>query len=187
MRDPARRLASIALLAAACASSRPAPSAPPPRPMKLLPRSSVAAVLAHRGELELDDRQVQKLEAIDDELQRNYGAGTPSTPAVSPGGSTPQEALQPAGGRPRDEGSSAEAMGRHREGHRGNGGRGESGAKPPKPSARGRSWDDADTAAYYRAEEILRPDQRERAREIAEKYREELYEQRVAAKPGAPR
>ncbi len=66
-------------------------------------------------------------------------------------------------------------MGRHRWGHRGGSGPAASadGGRDPGPTA-----DDNDTAAYLRAEEVLRPEQRERAREIAERYREELYDRR---------
>jgi hypothetical protein len=57
--------------------------------------------------------------------------------------------------------------------------------RPPADPDRIRS--DNDTAAYLQAEEILRPEQRERAREIAERYREELYDQRAAARKAAGR
>jgi uridine phosphorylase len=38
--------------------------------------------------------------------------------------------------------------------------------------------DDADTAAFLKAEAVLTPGQRERARAIAESYREKLFERR---------
>jgi hypothetical protein len=40
--------------------------------------------------------------------------------------------------------------------------------------------DDADTAAFLRAEPVLTAAQRERAREIATSYREQLFERREA-------
>lgn len=42
--------------------------------------------------------------------------------------------------------------------------------------------DEADTAAWLGAEEILPESQREKARALAEKYREALADQREAAK-----
>jgi hypothetical protein len=147
----ARRLAAIALslAGAAAGAAEPSPKAPP----KLLPRSSVAAVLAHRAALGLDDDQVRRLEAIDDELQRRNA----ELPAAAPAG-------RPGGRRP---GSRGDAR------------------RPPADPERVRN--DNDTAAYLRAEEILRPEQRDRAREIAERYREELYDQRAAARKAGGR
>ena len=40
--------------------------------------------------------------------------------------------------------------------------------------------DDADTAAWLSAENVLDPSRRERARDVAEKYREALADQREA-------
>ncbi|HEY6001737.1 MAG TPA: hypothetical protein VIV57_02605, partial [Anaeromyxobacter sp.] len=143
-----------ALLAAAAPSGAAEPS--PKVPPKILPRSSVAAVLAHRGELGLDDDQIRRLERIDDDLQRRNA----EVPAAAPG---------ERGGR-RAAGSPA--------------GRGEPKRPPPDPE---RVRNDNDTAAYLQAEEILRPEQRDRAREIAERYREELYDQRAAARKASGR
>jgi hypothetical protein len=69
-------------------------------------------------------------------------------------------------------------------GRRGPGPRGDARRPPADPE---RVRNDNDTAAYLRAEEILRPDQRDRAREIAERYREELYDQRAAARKASGR
>jgi hypothetical protein len=151
----ARHLAWLALLLAGAAAPAEEPSsrAPP----KLLPRSSLAAVLAHRAELGLDDDQVRRLERLDDDLQRRNA----ELPAAAPEG------------RPGDRRGPGPA-----------GGRGEP-RRPPADPERVRS--DNDTAAYLQAEEILRPEQRDRAREIAERYREELFDQRAAARKAGRR
>lgn len=148
--------------------------------MTYLPRSSVAAVLAHRLELGIDDEQVRRLEAIDDQLQRQNAAltnrpapGSAAGPVTAPGGSPPGDA------RP-GSGSAGEGMGRHRGGRRGVPGR--AGPGDERRDAV-RTADDNDTAAYLQAEQVLRPEQRDRAREIAERYREELYDQRAAKRP----
>jgi hypothetical protein len=182
----ARRLVLFTLLLGACAAPRPAPSPSPAEPAKLLPRSSVAAVLAHRTELGLDDDQVRKLEAIDEDLQRrNAALGSRST---SSAGDSPRAGASPSeGARPGSEGASGEGSGGHRGGRRGAGGgpgsREDHGRTAVDPE---RISDQNDTAAYYRAEEVLRPEQRDRARELAESYREDLYDQRAAKnKPAA--
>jgi hypothetical protein len=144
----ARRLAAVALLAAGSQAASAEPS--PKGPAKLLPRSSVAAVLAHRGELGLDGDQVKRLERIDDDLQRR-NAELPAAP--------PPER---SGGR--------RARGEQR--------------RPADPD---RIRNENDTAAYFEAEQVLRPEQRDRAREIAEKYREELYDQQAAARKAGGR
>lgn len=178
---PTRCHVTLALLLAACVGSPPVPRSSLPRPAKLLPRSSVAAVLGHRAELGLDDDQVRRLEAIDDDLQRqNAALGARAAPG--PGASRLPEGAQPTEGRSGNGSAAGGAMGRHRGGPRGAGGRA---APPIAGRAPGPTADDNDTAAYYRAEEVLRPEQRERAREIAERYREDLYDQRAAQKTQA--
>jgi hypothetical protein len=162
-----------ALLLAACAASRPSTVSPPPpsRPAILLPKSSIAAVLAHRSELGLDEEQVRRLEAIDATLQKQQlGVGAP-TPSSAAAGPRPGAGAD-AGGDP------PSRKGRHREGGSGRGRR-----DPDR--APETTWDENDTAAYYRAEQILGPEQRDRAREIAELYREELYDQRAAPREQA--
>jgi hypothetical protein len=173
MSRAALRAIPAALLLSACAASRPSMgSVPPPsRTAKLLPKSSITAVLAHRSELGLDDEQVRRLEAIDVTLQRQQlGVGMP-TPS-SAGASPRPDAGAGAGGDP-----PSRKGGRHREGGPGRGRR-----DPDHASAPETTWDENDTAAYYRAEQILGPEQRDRAREIAEQYREELYDQRAEPK-----
>jgi len=62
-------LAAVALLTAACASDRPGQH-PASRPADAQPlaRSSIAALLEHRGELALRDDQVAQLTAVDAKL-----------------------------------------------------------------------------------------------------------------------
>ena len=64
---------SAAFLALGCATSQPkqastASSQPP------LPRSSIAAVLQHKDELQLTDDQVRRLQELDDQLERQNAA-----------------------------------------------------------------------------------------------------------------
>ena len=144
--------------------------------MKLLPSSSVAAVLAHRSELQLDEVQVSRLEEIAGDLQRKrerLAAPAASAPASSdaPAARDSAGAARPAEGE--------RGPGRSRGGHRG---REKSHDAPPPQVDPESAWNEADTAAYLRAESLLRPEQRERARDIAERYREELYDQRAARK-----
>src|SRR5512133_2802953 len=176
-----RRLCSIALLLAACATPRPAPPpAPPaPRPAKLLPSSSVAAVLAHRSELQLDDDQVSRLGELADDLQRKRerlaapvtrGPSSSAAPAARDSVRPAEDGRGPGRTQPRG-------------GHRGRGEKShDTPAAPVDPES---AWNEADTAAYLRAESLLRPEQRDRARDIAERFREDLYEQRAAQKRDA--
>jgi hypothetical protein len=177
---PALGAAALALLAAPGFSSA---ADSPPAPARMLPRSSIAAVLSHRSELRLDDDQVRRLERMDDELQRRNA----ELPA---GSSSPRRGGEGArqGGRPaeRDAEGGAEGMGRPG-GRHGPGSPRAKGEPRRAPADPDRVRADNDTAAYLQAEELLRPEQRDRAREIAERYREELYDQRNAAGKAAGR
>jgi hypothetical protein len=174
------------------------PSASPASPLPL-PRSSIAAVLALRGELGLDAVQVKQLEDRDSALQkqtadlrdqleaatsrsragggqkggRPSGAGEAAPPAMSP-----SDAAHPEDGG---------GGGRHGGGMSGrHGGGGRRAALDPGARAadlQGRI-DDADTAAWLAAEPLLREPQRERARAVAEKYREALADEREAKRAG---
>jgi hypothetical protein len=152
----ARSLAAVALLAAGTAAGAADPPSSAPA-QKILPRSSVAAVLARRAELALDDDQVRRLERIDDDLQRRNAELPAAAAERRPGG------------------------------RRGSGPTGSKGEPRRPPADPERVRNDNDTAAYLQAEEILRPEQRDRAREIAERYREELYDQRAAARKAGGR
>src|ERR1700709_1835308 len=52
------------------AASAAAPAAPPPKPQMPLPRSSIAAVVLHRGELSLSDEQIEAMEKRDQEREQ---------------------------------------------------------------------------------------------------------------------
>jgi hypothetical protein len=162
-------LTFLALLTAACAAPRPAPAPGAARaPLPKLPRSSVAAVLARGQELSLDDSQVHALRKIDDELAERQSVARREGAA-----GRPPPAAAPVQGQGAQEG----------EGHRGGGPR--AGAKEarhaaPRPADPDALWDDNDTEAFHEAEALLRPDQLDRARDIAEQFRERLYDVRAA-------
>lgn len=169
------------------------PPATSPPSTEALPRSSIAAVLEHRGELGLGDRLVKQLEERDAALQKQltelrgrypamgfrgrdagWQPGDGVTPPMSP--TTPAQPDGTGGG------------GGHRGGmsHRlGSGGRG--GAAPDaaaRAAALQTQMDDADTAAWLDAEALLPEALREKARAIAEKYREALADARQAPSTG---
>jgi hypothetical protein len=161
---------AAAILACAQAPSRPAPHTAPPAGPRL-PRSSIMAVLEHRNELELDDAQVAKLLDIEKELERRQDEVRP--------------VRQPA--RPSDNAGRGDDSGPRRGGHNRGAGDAPRGRTRPRASPPGsvdRVLDDADTEAYYQAENVLKIEQRERAREIAEQYRENLYNVRAASQRG---
>ena len=157
-------------------------------------RSSIDAVLSHTAELHLTDAQVERLRALDDEREQALAdlgihrprAGKPGAEPLPPVGS----ALQRPNG-----------MGRGGMGGRGGfGGMGSGGRDPgsmgggspragqPDPEAAARRderrqrIDDADTQAFLRALDALRPEQQEPAKQLASKYREALYDFRMAMK-----
>jgi hypothetical protein len=166
----------ILLVPLACAHA-PTEQEPTPVPAANrfpLPRSSIAAILLHRGDLELTAEQVERLQARDDALykdqlglrnalqkQQQSGVGSTSegTPPATPSGAAPM-----GGGR--------------RHGMRN---------PPPETKPKGETLeeqlDDSDTRAYLAAEaDVLTEQQRDPAREIASKYREDLYDQREQAR-----
>jgi hypothetical protein len=187
--------ASAAVLLAGPSSAFPAPAGP-------LPRSSIAAVLAHRGELGLDDAQVKQLEDRDAALQKQIAeirsraeatppgdraskgrnGGRPSGSDGAPPPLSPVDAARPGGfgGGGMHRGSGG-GMG----GHRGGAGSQHPARDPAERAAALQTRiDDADTAAWLAAEALLRESQREKARAVAEKYREALADEREAARAG---
>jgi len=118
-----------------------------------------------------------------------HGGGSPPEPGAAgggqpvpgfgmnagPGGFQASPSLGGQGGTP--PGGGAQGMG-------GGAPRGEPRAGPPRrdpaaaQEALDASLDDADTAAFLKAEPVLAPAQRERAREIANTYREQAFERR---------
>jgi len=203
---PPRTILLLLLAATACASA-PAPRQIPASQAPL-PRSSIVAVLAHRSDLALTDAQVAALERADDELQarlaRLRAEGGVAAPA--PGGlrgsvhGGPPTSGQGGGQAVPGFGMNAGPGGfQLTPGGGGHGGAPRGGTAPDagggpaadqaKPQARrpdpvkaqealDASLDDADTRAFLKAEAALTPDQRERAREIAGAYREQLFERR---------
>jgi len=182
------------LLLAACAHApaedapSPAPTTPAPQPP--LDHSSVAAVLAHRGELHLSDDQIQKLEGIDRELLAKNEAIRAEGSAVHKANTTASSVQRsdPSMTRPTTDPTASGAGrmgggrgmgmgGGHRRGSMGGGAAGDS--KHPDPESR---MDENDTDAYFDAEALLSESQRPRAREIAEEYREQLYDYREAVR-----
>jgi hypothetical protein len=174
------------------ADPAPGGARPPPGP---LPRSSIAAVLLHGGELGLDPAQIEALAERDaalaarlDRVRSELGA------ARAPG---------EGGGRAPGAGSERGARGGGRGGPGGpsggnGGGMGPPGAGPPAQGGGGppdrdgaraalaARADDEDTRAWLGAEALLRPEQREAARTIASEYRAARYDLLHGKRP-APR
>jgi hypothetical protein len=145
-----------------------------------MPRSSVAAVLAHGHELDLSPEQVQALRSIDDHLATQLEAIRVPQRDAAPARPGDGERGKPiAGGEMPGSRGDGRGIGRERGGHRGGRQEGTATKAAADPE---QIWDDKDTAAYLAAEGVLRPEQRDRARAIAEAYREQLYEVRVAGK-----
>jgi len=157
-----RSLLLLCILALACASAAPpAPLTEPPilAPSMDLPRSSLAAILAHREELALTAAQVEALSRRDDALAKEDEALRARLAARSSSGSTSRPPPSGMGGR-----------------HGRRGGQQRTQATTHGPDALGQ-LDDNDTRAYLEAEEqVLTEAQRPAAREIASAYREALYD-----------
>jgi hypothetical protein len=159
----------------------------------VLPRSSIAAVLARGAEIGLSPDQIRELGHRDAALQKQFAdlreqfapSATPARrqtngEAGSPAGRSPASTTIPdaPGGSP---------LGGH--GHRGGGwhrsDRGDTGARSVDPATRASElqgkMNDADTAAWFSAEAVLTEAQREPARAVAARYREMLADAREAA------
>jgi hypothetical protein len=188
-------LVTLLWLALGCAHGQPPPpvDAPPPAPLLPLPRSSIAAVIAHQGELGLTPEQVDRLIARDAELDKVQTAlREAQSHQAAPGRartSASPAAGQPSGGSPSDAPPpvvppGSPAGGGYGGRHRGQPRTQTSQAQPTGPKLEDQ-LDDNDTRAYLAAEaDILTEAQRDPAREIAEKYREALYDQRSRAAAG---
>ncbi len=161
-----RPLLAAALLAGGSAAL--GADAPPP----VLPTSSVAAVLAQRGALELTPAQVKSLETIQSRLERQRQEAkdalahppedrASSSPAQRPpqGGATPQGAPGMPGGKSRPPPNVRPAA-------------------PDPAKVLQERLDELDTQAFLQAVEELPESKRERATAIAERYREQLFDQR---------
>ena len=173
---PFRSLLLFVLLLAP--AGRASPADPPASTLPpLLPSSSVGAVLLKRSALELTPEQVKQLEQVQARLVRDQAAARdaaihppePSGPANAP---PPPKATGAGGGGP---------------------GPGMSGGKTrPPPNIRTgganqslaleQRLDELDTEAFLKAVELLPEAQREKAVDVASRYREQLFEQREREK-----
>ena len=165
-----RALLTMALLTASCAAN-PKPSKSPTE-LSPLPRSSIAAVLEHRAELELTDDQVRRLQQLDEKLQQENAA-------------IRKELAQgkQASGQPGPDGFAGGMGRRSRGGGGGRRSRGEGNSSDnPRPKSPMQLMDDNDTRAYLEAEALLTETQRPKAREIASRFREQLSDRREAAR-----
>jgi hypothetical protein len=181
MPSPARLpplVVALLLCGSPARAAEPAPGAP-----SLLHRSSLAAVLAQRGTLQLTPDQVKLLEQADARLAREQesakaaqahpedappGAQGGTQSGRPPGGSSPG----PASGGP-------------------GGGMGGGKARPSAPPRRSgpspaelleQQLDALDTQAFLTVVEALPEPQREKAIEVASRHREQVFEQREREK-----
>ena len=166
VRTPFNIVLSVALLPLACATSPPKAKSDTQPP---LPRSSIAAVLEHRRELELSVEQVRRLQDLDDQLER-------ANAAIRQEANQRQTKNQPLSRAPRGGmgGRSRGGMGRST---------GEGRSPPPSvnaPKSAEERIDDNDTNAYLEAEKMLTESQRPFALEIASRFREESWDRQHA-------
>ena len=157
-----------------------------------LPRSSIDAVIAHRGALGLTDAEVAELERRDEALQKRLDELRDSI-AASPGSGARRSAPVDRGSPTLSPSAAAPPQGAGRDSGRGGGwggGRrgGRSAPEERDPAARAAQLqsklDDADTAAWLSAETALDVSRRVSAREVAERYREQLADRREAEAAG---
>jgi hypothetical protein len=156
-----RSLALLALISG-CASPQQ-PRSSPAGALPALPRSSIAAILAHRDELALAEAQVRQLEARDDQLAReNAPLRARLEGSPDPSGASRSGSVAPVGSPPGRPGGGARHGGTRDP------------ARPADPIAR---MDDNDTRAYLEIEaNVLTEAQRPRAQEIASEFRSALYD-----------
>jgi hypothetical protein len=177
-------VAAVLICACAQAPARP-PRAPPGSASlphaSLPPPSSIVAVLAHRGELALDDKQVGQLMDIQKQLDRENAEA--------------QEGLAPRAERraSRQGAGGQDRPARQRGGPGGNRGGSETRhpASTDRDEALAESLGNNDAQAFLLAEPVFTASQWERARVIAEKYRVDYSDRREAARrpaaePGNP-
>lgn len=162
-------MARISLLALGslflfCASTNPQKAANQALPP--LPRSSIAAVLAARGELKLTEEQVRQLERMDEQLEKANAPMRSEIQRLTQGEPTPTQ------------GSAARRVGGAGRGRRGEPGGGSARTERAPLGTVQQRIDDNDTQAYLQAENVLTPEQQPRAREIASRFREELWDRR---------
>jgi len=176
---------AVAVLRSLLPMAGPEPVGGPPIPVEL-PHSSIAAVLARHADLGLTPTQVRDLERRDEALQREQGDIRErfSVPAGDPSAKSPLSFKGPGvGGRPQS-GSGGSAPGGAPGGGHGKGSQPQK-ARSDDPKDRAthlaEELDSADTRAWLEAAAKLPPQLQEKATAVAEKYREELAEQRERA------
>jgi hypothetical protein len=159
-----------------CAHQQPKPAPIDVSKLPPLPRSSIAAVLEHRGELGLSDEQVRKMGEIDAQRAK-------AQEELNEKGSEQHAQRQPSNARAGGGGMGMRGMGMGRRGGMGGMGgyprRGSGDDSQRAPVTLQDRLDEIDTKAYLEVEEEVLGDlQRPHAREIAEDYREKVYERR---------
>lgn len=177
------RLLLLAGLAAGLGLAGCAERKPVPRPeLPPLPRSSIAAVLQRRADLGLTDEQAQKLQARDDELEKqNEGLHEPGT-GRKQGGGGDGSGMRHGGGMGMG-GMGGGGMHGGGGGHHGQWGGGGGGVQRESHIESVQQQRDAnDTAAFTEIESVLTDDQRTKAESIASEYRDQLYHQREVLK-----
>jgi len=139
------------------------------------------AVVQHRGELGLSDDQIEALEKRDREREEEDRALRAEAEKRK---KAAEEAVKNAGGSPAPNRAPAGMRGGGMGGGMRGGGMGRGGpafagsaAKPAGESLEER-LDANDTKAYLDIEDVLTPEQRDAAREIASDYRAQLYDRR---------
>ena len=140
----------------------------------LLHSSSVAAVLAQRGALQLTPEQVKQLEQVASRLEREQQVAREelSHPPDAPAGpSAPPPGKSPGGG---PGGGMGGAKSRPAPNVRSSG--------PSQAQVLQQRLDELDTQAFLKSVAMLPEPQREKATEIASRYREQLFEQREREK-----
>ncbi len=187
-----RRVAALTVLSGALSSAcadepTPAPLTPAavnpaaaesaPPAAKPLPRSSIAAVVRHRGELNLSEEQIEAMEKRDQEREQEDQAlraeeEKRKKAAEDAGNNAANGAPGRAPGGMRGGGMRGGGMGPRTGGSFGGG------AGKPKGESMADRLDANDTKAYLDIEDILTPEQRDAAREIASDYRAQLYDRR---------
>ncbi len=172
------RFRPLVLASLLCASPTPAVEPAPSSP-SLLHRSSLAAVLAQRGTLQLTQEQVKLFEQADARLAREQDAARAAqahpvdAPPGSQGGDPPGMRSGGAGTGPASGGPGG-----------GKGGGRSRPTPPPRSSGPGpaevleQQLDALDTQAFLATVESLPDPQREKVTEVASRHREQVFEQR---------
>jgi hypothetical protein len=150
-----------------------------PAPAPVLHRSSLAAVLAQRGALQLTPDQVKLLEQADARLARDQESARAALVRIEDGppGSPPGRAPGGPGAGPASGGPGGGMAGGK--------------VRPAPPRSPGPSpvdrlqqeLDALDTQAFLKAVESLPEPQREKVTEVASRHRELVFEQREREKP----